>query len=102
MGLTKCPDCRCTISDDLEFCPACGRRMKSKTIYPGRPVVKAIPTYCSWCGTTVPAGMKSCPGCGSPARISYRPEGDAPVQKSSGTVKKKKKRRGGLFAKRDK
>lgn len=76
MGLMKCPDCRCTISDDVEFCPACGKRMGTRSIYPGRPNVRAIPTYCSWCGETVPAGVRSCPGCGSPAKISYIPDGD--------------------------
>lgn len=103
MGLVKCPDCHCTISDDMEFCPACGKRMKAKTIYPGRPTMKAMPSYCSWCGTTVPAGMKNCPGCGSPARLSYRPDGDAPSSgKSSGGLGKRTdtKKKGGLFGRR--
>lgn len=71
MGLIKCPDCGCTISDHLDVCPACGYRPKGRNFYPGKPKSTAIPVRCQWCGKMVPAGEKSCPNCGSPAKVSY-------------------------------
>lgn len=71
MGLVKCPDCGCTISDHLDVCPGCGYRPEGRNFYPGKPKSTAIPVRCSWCGKMVPAGEKSCPNCGSPAKITY-------------------------------
>ena len=71
MGLIKCPDCGCTISDHLDICPGCGYRPEGRNFYPGKPKSTAIPVRCPWCGKMVPAGKKNCPNCGSPAKVSY-------------------------------
>ena len=71
MGLIKCPDCGCTISDLLDVCPGCGYRPEGRNFYPGKPRSTAIPVRCPWCGEMVPAGQKNCPSCGSPAKVSY-------------------------------
>ena len=82
MGLMKCPDCGCTISDHLDVCPGCGYRPEGRNFYPGKPKSTAIPVRCPWCGEMVPAGKKNCPSCGSPAKVSYSetPERLAPVE----------------------
>lgn len=71
MGLVKCPDCGCTISNHLDVCPGCGYRPDGRNFYPGKPKSTAIPVRCPWCGEMVPAGKKNCPGCGSPAKVTY-------------------------------
>lgn len=67
----KCPDCGCTISDDVEFCPGCGHPVKTRSIYPGRANIKAMSVRCPWCDEMIPAGAKKCPSCGSPAKVTY-------------------------------
>ena len=67
----KCPECGCTISDNVEFCPGCGQPVRTKTIYPGKAHVKALSVRCPWCGEMIPPGKKSCPNCGSPAKVTY-------------------------------
>jgi predicted nucleic acid-binding Zn ribbon protein len=49
--------------------------VKTRSIYPGKAHINAIPTTCPWCGETVPPGKKNCPGCGSPAKVAYDPSG---------------------------
>ncbi|MBO4914268.1 MAG: zinc ribbon domain-containing protein [Oscillospiraceae bacterium] len=71
MGIMQCPECKCTISDDVEFCPGCGHPVKTRSIYPGRANIKAMSVRCPWCDEMIPAGAKKCPGCGSPAKVTY-------------------------------
>ncbi|MBE7009184.1 MAG: hypothetical protein E7422_08630 [Ruminococcaceae bacterium] len=71
MGVMKCPQCGCTISEFADACPGCGYRQQGRNFYPGKPKSTAIPVRCPWCGEMVPAGRLNCPNCGSPAKVSY-------------------------------
>ena len=48
----KCPSCGVPVSNDMKFCPSCGKEIPSKK-------------FCSHCGTEMNPNMCFCPKCGN-------------------------------------
>lgn len=87
--MKKCKQCNQNFSDEVTFCPKCGRKLEE---------TEEVKYFCSKCGQQIEAGAKFCPKCGTPnesmamydnSNMVDNPQyaADNSIRKSSGSTK---------------